>query len=434
MLTLVSCISFRDVNETQPPIYNDLDKETNDDPVDPAGSDDEPDTPPDESGDESDSESESDSETETEPEPPVPYADTDISFMAVGDNLIHANIWMGAQAHGTAERKYDFRPMYEELVPFIEAADVAFINQETVMAGDSKYGITAYPSFNSPQQLGLDIAELGFDVVNVATNHIIDKGESGYKDFLDFMHTLPFTTIGGYYNKADHDNIRVTEVEGVKIAWLSFVEHTNVNSLPSGSEMFIPYSGEGISQWDAHVVDREFIISSVEAANQVGDIVIASLHAGSEYEHFPNKAQKEITQIMADYGVDVIIGHHSHCLQPIEWIDGVNGNKTLCIYSLGNIVSGQNAPLKLVGGIFTFRIVGDGEGGLEVVDPHLDPTIMYYDANWLNDKVYLLENYTDEIAATHGMLFHEGVSLTPAEAAAIVKGCIDAEYLPEFLQ
>ena len=123
----------------------------------------------DQSDSESDSESESDteSETEPEPEPPVPYADTDISFMAVGDNLIHANLWSAARAYAAAGEEYNFKPIYDALVPYIEAADVAFINQETVMAGDAKYGITAWPTFNSPQKLAYDIADLGFDIVNV---------------------------------------------------------------------------------------------------------------------------------------------------------------------------------------------------------------------------------------------------------------------------
>ncbi len=361
-----------------------------------------------------------------------PYLGVDISFMAVGDNLIHQSIWMGAEAYGTAEKKYDFIPMYEQIIPFIEEADVAFINQETVMAGDSKYGLTAWPTFNSPQQLAYDLAEIGFDVLNLATNHLLDKGESGYRDYLDFINTLPFTTVGGYYNKADHDNIRVTEEQGVKIAWLAFTEHTNWIFLPKDSEMYVPYAGTYAG--NDYIIDEELIKSDLAAAKEVADLVIVSLHCGTEYVHVPNNIQRRITQLMADNGADVILGHHSHCLQPIEWIQGANGEKTLCIFSLGNIASGQNTPLKLVGGVFTFRIVSDGEGGLKAVDPLLSPTVMYYDVNWLNDKIYLLENYTDEIAAAHGMTAHVGYTLTPAEAMSIVKGCIDEEYLPDWMK
>lgn len=361
-----------------------------------------------------------------------PYLGVDISFMAVGDNLIHQSIWMGAEAYGTAEKKYDFLPMYEQIRPFIEEADVAFINQETVMAGDTKYGLTAWPTFNSPQQLAYDLAELGFDVLNLATNHLLDKGESGYRDYLDFINTLPFTTVGGYYNKADHDNIRVTEAQGVKIAWLAYTEHTNWIFLPKGSEMYVPYAGTYAG--NDYVIDEELIKSDLAAAREIADLVIVSLHCGTEYVHEPNNVQRRITQLMADNGADVILGHHSHCLQPIEWIRGENGNETLCIFSLGNIASGQNTPLKLVGGVFTFRVVSDGEGGLTAVDPLLTPTVMYYDVNWLNDKIYLLENYTDEIAATQGMTAHVGHTLTHAEATAIVKGCIDEQYLPDWMK
>ncbi len=356
-----------------------------------------------------------------------PYFNTDISFVAVGDNLIHGNIWKDAAQRATDGNKYDFLPMYEHLAPYVEAADVSFINQETIMAGEA-YGITAWPTFNSPQELGLDLVTLGFDVINVATNHILDKGENGYRSTLDFWHSQPVTMIGGYYNEADHDNIRVTEAQGVKIAWLSYTYGTNAISLPYGSEMYVPYFYE--DPYNFTGIKDELIKSDIAKAETLADITIVSIHWGNEYTHTPNADQKYIAQLMADSGVEVILGHHSHCLQPVEWIEGEGGNETLCIYSLGNIVSGQDSPIKLVGGIFSFRIVGDGNGGLKVVDPELNPTVMYFSGwNWWNTKVYPLDLYTDEIAATHTI-----TSMTRAEAIRIAKGCIDAEFLPDYLK
>lgn len=364
-----------------------------------------------------------------------PYFNTDISFVAVGDNLIHALIWLDAEKRGSAEKHYDFLPLYEHIADDVAEADVAFINQETIMAGE-KYGYTAYPTFNSPQQLGLDLITLGFDIVNVASNHMLDKGESGYRDMLNFWHEHDdeITMIGGYYNKADHDNIRVTEVDGVKIAWLAYTYNTNYISLPAGSEMYIPYIYTNVTMLTG--LDKDLVTSDVTKAKELADVVIVSLHMGTEYTHTPNADQIEITQHMADLGVDVILGHHSHCLQPVKWLDGADGNKTLCIYSMGNIASGQTGALKLVGGMFKFRIVGDGEGGLKVVDPILEPTIMHYGWDYMNTKIYPLDMYTDELASTHGMgnpNIHGG-GITVAEAIRIVKGCIDEEFLPAYLK
>ena len=364
-----------------------------------------------------------------------PYFDTDISFVAVGDNLIHELIWLDAEKRGSSEKKYDFLPMYEYIADDIAEADVAFINQETIMAGE-KYGYTAWPTFNSPQQLGLDLITLGFDVVNVASNHMLDKGESGYRDMLDFWHEHEdeITMIGGYYNKEDHDNIRVTEVEGVKIAWLSYTYNTNYISLPAGSTMYVPYIYTDLTYLTG--LDKDLVTSDVTKAKEIADVVIVSLHMGTEYTHSPNADQLEITQLMADLGVDVILGHHSHCLQPVTWLEGAGGNETLCIYSMGNIASGQTGGLKLVGGMFKFRIVSDGEGGLKVVDPVLEPTVMYYGWDYMNTKIYPLDMYTDEIASTHGMNnpnIHGG-GMSRDEAIRIVKGCIDDEFLPAYLK
>jgi len=294
------------------------------------------------------------------------------------------------------------------------------------MAGE-KYGYTAWPTFNSPQQLGKDLVTLGFDVVNVATNHILDKGESGYRDTLDFWHTQPITMLGGYYNKEDHSNIRVTEVQGVKIAWLSYTYGTNYIFLPEGSEMFVPY------------IDDALILSDLAKAESIADVTIVSMHWGPvEYTITPEAEHKRLAKLIADNGAEVILGHHSHCLRPIEWIETEHG-RTLCVYSLGNFVSGhtsQITPLTLVGGMFTFTIETDGDGGLRVVDPLLTPTVMYYDWNKANTKLYLLENYTQQIASSHGIYNPSisGAGMTPEDAKKVVKSCISDEFLPDYMK
>ena len=96
-------------------------------------------------------------------EPEDKYANVDISFIAAGDNLIHPNLYSDAYNRGNAQKRYDFLPLYQNVAPLIAAADFAYINQETPMAGEA-YGYTGWPTFNSPQQLGIDLAEIGFDV------------------------------------------------------------------------------------------------------------------------------------------------------------------------------------------------------------------------------------------------------------------------------
>ena len=176
----------------------------------------------------------------TEPDPIDPFKDVSITFTAAGDNLIHPNIYMEAATRATGGEEYDFTPMYSEIADIISAADFAFINQETLMAGDG-FEVSGYPSFNSPQKLGHDLVTLGFDIINIANNHMLDKSAAGLKATMDFWKTLPVTMIGSYYNDADAETIPTIEAEGITIALLSYAEHTNGISAPAGTELNIPY-------------------------------------------------------------------------------------------------------------------------------------------------------------------------------------------------
>lgn len=353
------------------------------------------------------------------PQTDDPYLGVDISFLAAGDNLIHPNIYMDAERRGTAEKQYDFLPMYTDVAPYIAAADFAFINQETVMAGE-KYGYSGWPSFNCPQQLGYDLVDVGFDIVGIANNHMLDKGTQALSDTMDFWHNQPVLMTGSYYDAEDAANIRTVEADGIKIAMLSYTYGTNGISKRADSPIVIPY------------IDDNLILSDLEAAKKVAEFVIVSIHWGDEYASQPNNEQLRLAKLIADNGADVILGHHSHSLQPITWLDGEKG-KVLCIYSLGNFISGMRYPINMVGGMLTFRITSDGNGGLCAADPVLIPTVFYYGMNWFDTHLYLLEDYTEEIAAGHGVWIN-GNKLGVESARKLVTDVIDKEFLPEYLQ
>lgn len=342
-----------------------------------------------------------------------PYLGVEITFVAAGDNLIHPNIYQDAQSRGTAEKEYDFLPMYTDVADIIAEADFAFINQETLMAGES-YGYSGYPTFNSPQQLGYDLVTLGFDIVGLANNHMLDRGDGGLYDNVQFWNSLPVTTIGASVGEAEPAFL---EKDGVTIGMLSYTYGTNGIMQKADAAVKVPY------------IDRERIASDLAAlAESEPDITIVSMHWGIENVTTPSDEQRELAQMLADAGVDVILGHHPHCLQPIEWLTGKDGNRTLCIYSLGNLLSGMARPINQVGGFLGFSIVSDGEGGLKIDNVSFQPTVFYYGPGWYNTHLYLLEDYTEEIAATHGVQL-SGYTLTVAEAQAIVENVIDAEFL-----
>ncbi|MBE6726982.1 MAG: CapA family protein [Ruminococcaceae bacterium] len=355
-----------------------------------------------------------------EPEPPRKFfSDVSVSFLAMGDNLIHENIHMDASYRGTADKAYDFLPMYQDVAGAIASADVAFINQETVMAG-AEWGYTGWPCFNCPQQLGRDMTSLGIDVVNLANNHMLDKTADGLSSTMDFWDTQPVLTVGAYRDEEDAARIRTIERDGVVFAWLAYTLHTNGIVKPASSPLVVPY------------IDDELILSDLERAKEAGDFVIVSIHWGDENTQTPNDEQYRLARLIADNGADVILGHHSHTLQPIEWLETDRG-RTLCVYSLGNFVSGMSRPVNMVGGLFRFNVVSDADGRLIPADPVLEPTVFYYGMDWFNTHVYMLYNYTPEIAATHGLAI-SGYTLTPDAARQYVTNAVDPEFLPDWMK
>ena len=363
-------------------------------------------------------------EPEPEPEPePVPaaktYSGVDVSFVLAGDNLIHPNIYMDAGFRGTAEKPYDFLPMYYNVMNEFASADIAFINQETLMAGE-EYGYSGWPCFNCPRQLGLDMVSMGIDVVNMANNHMLDKGVNGLNATMDFWDEQPVTTLGAYRDAADASVIRTTEAGGVTFAWLSYTLSTNGIVKPESSPIVIPYIDDGLILYD------------IARAKEAGDFVIVSIHWGSENTQTPTDEQRRLARLIADGGADLIIGHHSHTLQPIEWLDTDRG-PVLCFYSLGNFVSGMSNPVNMVGGLFRFHIVSDETGRLVVSDPVIHPTVFYYGMDWYNTRLYPLEAYTADIASSHGVAI-SGYRLTPDDARQYVLNAIDPEFLPDWMK
>lgn len=354
------------------------------------------------------------------PEIPEIQQPEKVSFIACGDNLVHTSVYTQAKinAEGT-DKDYDFLPMYEYLADDIKNADLAFINQETPLAESIK-PISGYPVFNSPDRVGYDLAELGFDIIGIANNHMLDASASGYLKTIEFWENIPdVISIGGYKNKEDYENIRIVEKNGIKIALLAFTYSTNGIKLPSNSEMVIPY-------YDDEEIDR-----LTKKSKELADCVIVSIHWGEVEGSFDvDERQKRKAQIMVDNGVDVIIGHHTHVLQPLKWVERADGGRTLLAYSLGNFLSGMMYSKFMVGGMLGFDIV-KYDDGIKIENASFIPTMCHYlhDGNLANSfKLYRFSDYTEELEKEHGAhRFDKGMSIE------YMRGIIDRMIPDEFL-
>jgi len=334
--------------------------------------------------------------TEPVTEPPLPE-DHVISFVGCGDNLLYRpNTYEADELANGGKRSYMF--MYENVADFIAKADIAFVNQETLLTG----GNSGYPLFDTPFELADTLAELGFDVANIATNHMLDyntyyanglltsNGE-GILISRDTLKNAGLTVIGGYEDADDLANIRIVEREGLKIAFLAFTEATNMINIAENGKAVVPY------------LTDENVRAQVKLAKEVSDFIIVSAHWGADDSPNRSESQRQFSKLFAELGVDVVLGHGPHILHPIEWIEGKDGHKMLCAFSLGNFVGMMEHPLNILGGFITFDIhYTDGEKPV-VKNVGFVPTVYHYNFYYRQNKLYFLTDYTDVLSNEHGV-------------------------------
>ncbi|MBQ2842536.1 MAG: CapA family protein [Clostridia bacterium] len=330
------------------------------------------------------------SSAETVPETTQQELFSRISFVAVGDNLIHDTVYEQAKARSSTG--YDFTDAYERIAHLIEEPDIAILNQETIIS--TEHNVSSYPMFNSPVEVGEEMLEIGFDVFNIATNHSIDCGEKGLISAINFWKEKDAITTGAYLNGEDFAEIPMHEVNGVKVAYLGLTESTNGLSLPDDSEVILVLASE-----------ETRIQQKIMQAKQKADVVIVNAHWGNEYTHEPTENQRQLAEKMASWGADVIIGHHPHVIQPVEYIENADGRKTLVAYSLGNFISAQNRGPRMLGGMLNFEIVKNNTtGGIAIENVKFSGVVTHYGYGCSNIRVYPLADYTEELASKHGVL------------------------------
>lgn len=315
-----------------------------------------------------------------------------ISFTALGDNLIHSSIYNQAARRGAEKGKsYDFEYAYAGVSDLLDDSDITILNQETLICGDDKYEPSTYPCFNSPEELGLYMSELGVDVFTIANNHTLDMGEDGLSSCLDFYDENGLMRVGAYKDTADRENIRVKEINGIAVSFLAYTESLNGLSLSEGTSLEIGR------------FDLEQIKTEIAAAKEISDICAVSLHWGLENSGETEDYQRSAARELGEAGADIIIGNHPHVLREIEIFENSDGGDTICAYSLGNFISAQSVGKNLIGGILDFEITVPEGGEPEINGWELIPIVTHYDANYSNVRLYTLSDYTPELAAAHGV-------------------------------
>lgn len=310
-------------------------------------------------------------------------APDELTILAVGDVLMHMQVWeSGERADGT--RSYDH--LFAQVVNDVAAADVAIVGQETILGG-VELGLSGYPTFNSPQEVGDAEVAAGFDVALGASNHAVDKGMKGIESSLAYWRsTHPEVLVTGIADGQEaYDSVPIVEREEHRIAVLNYTYGTNGIPLPQ--------------PWAVRLLDEGLIASDAEAARAAGaEAIIACPHWGVEYAAGPDGDQRRWAQALADAGVDAIIGSHPHVMQPFEVIESSEGRQVPVFWSLGNFTSTSPRKDTMIGGMAQVSLRFDG--GCEITSCSLTPLVTHR-ADGTAFTTYQLSDYTDELAAAN---------------------------------
>lgn len=349
-------------------------------------------------------------------EPEKPTGKTSAHFVCAGDNLIHDNIYVEALEKGGGE-KYDFTDCYSHIKKYIENADVAVLNQETLVTDD--FGPSTYPMFATPTADGDAVTDIGFNVISMSNNHVLDMGEDGLISSLDYWDKKGVVHYGAYRSQEDADTIKTMEVNGITFAFLGYMEHTN--------GMYLDDSGAQV----IYLSETDRIKQQIEEADKIADVVVVSCHYGTEISHDLNQMQTDLTPQLVEWGADLIIGTQAHALSTCEYLDKPDGGKAFVYYGLGNFFSTMYEVHSLVGIMGDMDVVKDYDTG-EITFENVKaiPVISHfeadsYDSYWYNCAVYSYKDYTDELLQKNFM-YNDGFSRESIES------CL--EYVPdEFL-
>lgn len=321
---------------------------------------------------------------ESEPTPPPT-----IQIVMVGDMLMHGRVMeSGLKEDGT----YNFDHLFVNVKDTIENADLALVNQETILGG-TELGLSGYPAFNSPYELGDSLVDAGFDVILHATNHTLDKGKTGVQNCMNFWDTnypdIAYLGINKSQEEQDTD-IYIYEQDGIRIAILNYTYGTN--GIPTPSDM--PYI--------VNYLDEDKIIQDLKFAEENSDFTIVCPHWGTEYVLSATDSQKKWATIFMENGADLVIGTHPHVIEPIEMLTDENDNEMLVYYSIGNFVNGtsgtgEGTTNRMVGGIADITISLDENDEAYIEKYDVIPIVCHIDEK-TEYTVYYLSDYTEELA------------------------------------
>jgi len=312
-----------------------------------------------------------------------------VTLSAVGDILLHGRVYGGLRK----KSGYQFNKQLKNISSLLGKTDITIANLETIIAGN-EIGLSSFPKFNGPVEIGYALKEMGVDLVTLANNHVLDRGEEGLLKSIANLEEIGLEYDGAYKSAEDSERLRIITKNGLRICFISYTRGTNGIKIPAEK----PYLVNSLPKTTTLRLSKK--LRKIKSDN-LADVIVVNIHFGEEYHLNPSAAQRELVASLSDAGANVIIGHHPHVLQPPEWIENSRGMKTFVAYSLGNFFTGQNGLHRQIGASLSLKITKPDKKykGIVIQDPKLDLTFvnrekrlrydMYLLSEWVKNNEYI---------------------------------------------
>lgn len=296
---------------------------------------------------------------------PAPPPPTTATLAVCGDVMSHMPVTNDAWEE--EQGVYDYRPIWAQAEPYIQAADYAVANLETTLSETGPY--SGFPAFRSPAALAGSLAGAGFDLMLTANNHCLDRGFDGLVSTLDALDEAGLAHVGTYRTQEEQaaGRIHLADVGGISVAFLGYTYGTNGIPVPSGREYAVDLFNTDYMT-TLSTPDTGRIEADLAAARALEpDLIAVLIHWGVEYQTAQNSYQEQIADLLIENGADLVLGGHPHVPQPIEMRtvtaeDGSERTGFVC-WSLGNFISSQVDPLTDVTAVLTVELTRDNITG-----------------------------------------------------------------------
>lgn len=284
--------------------------------------------------------------------------------------------------------------------------DLSIGNMEVVIGNDNLRPSGTGFNFCAPEYIGDLMSTIDLEVLGTANNHSYDRGIEGVKSTLNyFKNKTDIMTVGTFLDEDDINKDRILEINGLKFGFLAYTYGTNQTPSVEDSK-YINYFKNPFTKTITPEYSEKLTNEVTNLRNKV-DVLIVLMHWGIEFTHTPNAEQKELAQKLNELGVDIVLGSHSHSIEPIEWLGDTH--KTLVYYSLGNFVSadddvsraGEDFDNAYQAGLLSKLQITKNENGISINNVKTELIVNYYDQNMRNFELVPLKMYNENYEKTH---------------------------------